>query len=143
MPKGAPAGRPKVLVRRHVLEVKKETREWLSEELDELKQTFIIGKVSRSTGEIVKGIVGHPAGLAAGLAAIAIGAHTIPGIREIVVGIERQAAEAAGESVEVFVRQGLQGIAEGSVERSREEKSMYEGWVDAIWNAIKGAFQEA
>lgn len=58
-------GRPKTLVRRHVLEIKKDTREWLSEELDELKNAFVLGKTARAIGETAKGVLSHPLGFAA------------------------------------------------------------------------------
>lgn len=58
-------GRPKTLVRRHVLEIKKDTREWLSEELDELKNAFVLGKTARAIGETAKGVLSHPVGFAA------------------------------------------------------------------------------
>ncbi len=57
-------GRPKTLVRRHVLEIKEDTRDWLEEQLDGLKSAFIVGKVSRSAGEVLKGAVSHPVGFA-------------------------------------------------------------------------------
>ncbi len=57
-------GRPKTLVRRHILEIKKDTRDWLGGQLDGLKTTFIAGKVTRSAGEVLKGAVSHPVGFA-------------------------------------------------------------------------------
>ncbi len=57
-------GRPKTLVRRHVLEIKEDTRDWLGEQLGELKQAFLVGKATRSAGEVLKGAVSHPVGFA-------------------------------------------------------------------------------
>ncbi len=57
-------GRPKTLVRRHVLEIKKDTRDWIGEQLGELKQAFVVGKATESVGEVLKGAVSHPVGFA-------------------------------------------------------------------------------
>ncbi len=57
-------GRPKTLVRRHVLEIKEDTRKWIGAQLGELKQTFIVGKATQSVGEVLKGAVSHPVGFA-------------------------------------------------------------------------------
>lgn len=68
-------GRPKTLVRRVIFEIKEDTQEWLSEELNGLKQAFIVGKASRGIGEVLKGILSHPVGVgvfAAVLAAIGL-----------------------------------------------------------------------
>ncbi len=51
-------------MRRHVLEIKKETREWLSEELDGLKLVFVAGKGVGAVGETAKGMLSHPMGFA-------------------------------------------------------------------------------
>jgi len=47
------------------LEINPATREWIEEQLDGLEQTFIIGKASRSAGEVLKGALSHPIGFAA------------------------------------------------------------------------------
>ncbi len=140
MDEGKP-GRPRVLIRRHVLEIKKETREWLSDELDELKQTFIIGKTARSVGEVLKGAVSHPAGYLSVIGALILAAHTIPGLRDIVVKLEKDAAEAAGEAIEDFLKTGWKNVTEGSAARTESEREMYERWIDDLWNGIKWLFQ--
>ncbi len=137
----AAPGRPKVLVRRHVLEIKEDTRDWLEEQLDGLKQAFIVGKVSRSVGEVLKGAVSHPAGYLSVTGALIIGAHTIPGIREIVVGFEKKQAEAAGVAIETFVKTGWKSVTEGSAARTEDEREMYERWINDLWNGIKWVFQ--
>ncbi len=44
------AGRPKVLVRRHVLEVKEDTREWIEETIAQFTDRRTYGKTSRVIG---------------------------------------------------------------------------------------------
>ncbi len=134
-------GRPRVLVRRHVLEIKEDTRDWLEEQLNGLKQAFIAGKVSRSVGDALKGALSHPAGYLSILGAVILAAHTIPGVREIVVGFEKKQAEAAGVAVETFVKTGWKSVTEGSAARTEDEREMYERWINDLWNGIKWAFQ--
>ncbi len=43
-------GRPKVLVRRHVLEIKKDTQEWIVEQLDTFTDRRTFGKTGRVIG---------------------------------------------------------------------------------------------
>ncbi len=57
-------GRPRVFVRRHVLEIKEDTRDWLGDQFDGLRRAFVVGKVTRSAGEVLKGAVSHPVGFA-------------------------------------------------------------------------------
>lgn len=76
MVEGGP-GRPKVLLRRHVLEVKEDTRKWLSEELDELKRAFITGTGISALGEVTEGLTSNPlllVGLVGAAVAGAVGA---------------------------------------------------------------------
>ncbi len=56
-------GRPRVLLRRHVIEVKKETREWIEEMIGVITTRQIAGKGLRAVGEAAKGLLSHPAGL--------------------------------------------------------------------------------
>ncbi len=67
------AGRPKVLLRRHVIEVKKETRDWIEEMIGMVTTRHIAGKGLRAVGEAAKGLLSHPAGLLA----IAAGSITL------------------------------------------------------------------
>ena len=139
-PKGAPAGRPRVLVRRHVLEIKEDTRDWIEEQLEGLKETFIAGKAARSAGEILKGAVSHPAGYLSVIGALIVAAHTIPGLKEVVTKLEKDAAEAAGMVVDDFVKTGIRNVTEASSARSRDEREMYEEWVNGLWSFIRSAF---
>ncbi len=45
-----PRGRPKTLVRRHVLEIKKDTREWIVDQLDAFTDRRTFGKTGRVIG---------------------------------------------------------------------------------------------
>lgn len=56
-----PKGRPKTLVRRHVLEIKKDTRDWLEEQIEEVKLAFIAGKGAGAIGDALGGFLGNPA----------------------------------------------------------------------------------
>ncbi len=104
------AGRPKVLLRRHVIEVKKETREWLDEKIEEVTRTYIIGKAARSSGEIIKGAVSHPVGFATiaslvGILALKAGflKDEIAAIQEMVLGAlgaTREAGEDTRKALE-------------------------------------------
>ncbi len=58
------AGRPKVLLRRHVIEVKKETREWIEEMIGTVTTRTIAGKAIEAGGRAARGFLSHPAGLA-------------------------------------------------------------------------------
>ncbi len=44
------AGRPRVLIRRHIIEVKKETRSWIEEQLGSFTDTRTFGKTGRVIG---------------------------------------------------------------------------------------------
>ncbi len=57
------AGRPKVLVRRHVIEVKKETREWIEDLIGTVTTRTIAGKAIEAGGRAARGFLSHPAGL--------------------------------------------------------------------------------
>ncbi len=134
------AGRPRVLVRRHVLEIKEDTRDWLEEQLTGLKQAFVIGKATRSMGEVLKGAVSHPAGYLSVMGALIIAAHTIPGLRDVIIKAETEAAEAAGMAVESFVKTGWRNVTQASAARTEEEREMYEGWISSLWNGIRNYF---
>ncbi len=57
-----PKGRPKTLVRRHVLEIKEDTQEWIEEQITRVLTIQIAGKAARTLGEVIKGAVSHPVG---------------------------------------------------------------------------------
>ncbi len=48
-----PKGRPKTLVRRHVLEVKEDTRDWIEEQLERFTDNRSFGKTSRVVGAAI------------------------------------------------------------------------------------------
>ncbi len=52
----ASPGRPRVLVRRHVLEIKEETQEWI----EELADKYLVGKSIGALGESLQGLLGNP-----------------------------------------------------------------------------------
>ncbi len=132
------AGRPRVLVRRHVLEIKEDTRDWIEEKILPL---VLQVPVVKAVGESLRGALSHPTGYLSVVGAIILAAHTIPGLREIIVGLETAAAEAVGRSVETFVRDSWRAVSEASEARSEEERQMYEEWIAALWRAIEPAFQ--
>ncbi len=125
----------------HTLEIEEETRDWLEEQLSGLKQTFVLGKTARSAGEVLKGVVSHPAGYLSVIGALIILAHTIPGIRDFVAKLEAEAAEAAGVAVEEFVKTGWRNVTEGSAARTVEERLMYERWIEDLWKGIQWLFR--
>ncbi len=132
------AGRPRVLVRRHVLEIKEETREWIEEKILPLVLQVPIVK---AVGQSLRGALSHSTGYLSIVGAIILAAHTIPGLRELVIGLETAAAEAVGRSVETFVRDSWRAVSEASEARSEEEREMYEEWIAALWRAIEPAFR--
>ena len=67
-------GRPKTFVRRHILEVKEETRVWISEELEELKGAFLAGKGIGAVGEATEGLLNNPLLLVGVVGAVVAGA---------------------------------------------------------------------
>ncbi len=134
------AGRPRVLVRRHVLEIKEDTRDWIEEQLNGLKQAFVVGKVSRSVGDALKGALSHPVGYLSILGGVLISLHTLPLIGPAVVEAERKAAEAAGKTIESFVKDTWRSVSASSERRNEEERAMYERWLNDIWNALRWTF---
>ncbi len=50
------AGRPRVLVRRHVLEIKEDTQEFIEDLMDK----WLAGKAIGATGEALQGFLGNP-----------------------------------------------------------------------------------
>ncbi len=98
-------GRPKVLVRRHVIEVKKETREWIEKQIDGIRNAFVLGKVTRSAGETLKGAVSHPVGFLAVTGAttaillkLGLFKEEIAAIQELILGALSSTREAGEEA---------------------------------------------
>ncbi len=50
-------GRPRVLVRRHVLEIKEDTQEWI----ERLADRYLVGKSISALGESLQGLLSNPA----------------------------------------------------------------------------------
>ncbi len=101
----AKAGRPRVLIRRHVLEVKEDTREWIEGMVDEIRNAFILGKVTRSAGETLKGAVSHPVGFLAVTGAttaillkLGLFKEEIAAIQELILGALAATREAGEET---------------------------------------------
>ncbi len=132
------AGRPRVLVRRHVLEIKEETRDWIEEKILPL---VVQVPIVKAVGQTLGGALSHPTGYLSVVGAIVLAAHTIPGLRELVVGLETKAAEAVGRSVETFVKDSWRAVSEASEARTEEERQMYEEWIAALWRSIQWAFR--
>ncbi len=95
----------------------------------------------KAAGRALQGALSHPAGYLSVTGAVILAAHTIPGIREIVIGFEKKQAEAAGRAVEEFVKTGWRSVTEGSAARNAAEREMYEQWIDDLWKGIQWAFQ--
>ncbi len=57
------AGRPKVLLRRHVIEVKEDTREWIEGLIDAQRNASILNSGVKAAGRAARGLLSHPAGL--------------------------------------------------------------------------------
>ncbi len=97
------AGRPRVLIRRHIIEIKEDTREWIEGQIDGLKNAFILGKATRSVGEALKGAVSHPVGFLAVTGAttaillkLGLFKEEIAAIQELILGA-LSATREAGE----------------------------------------------
>ncbi len=107
----------------------------------DLKDTYLQVHGIRAAGRALQGALSHPAGYLSIVGAIILAVHTIPGIREAVIGFEKKQAEAAGQAVETFVKTGWKSVTEGSAARTDEERQMYERWINDLWNGIKWAFR--
>ncbi len=107
----------------------------------DLKDAYLQVHGIRAAGTVLQGAVSHPLGYLSVVGAIILAAHTIPGIRDIVIGFEKKRAEATGAAVEDFVKTGWRSVPEGSAARTNEEREMYERWIEDLWNTIKWAFQ--
>ncbi len=95
-------GRPRVLIRRHVLEIKEETREWLAEELEKLQGREAAAKVAQSFLSTNAGVIIATFGVASTLLAV-------PATRKIIIDflafwrheISVTIAEAIGPALKV------------------------------------------
>ncbi len=124
----------------HTLEIEEDTRDWLEEQFDGLKQAFVVGKVSRSVGDALKGALSHPVGYLSVIGGVIIALHTIPGIRDVVIEFEKKQAEATGEILEIYVKNTWRSVSQSSAARTEDERQMYEGWINSLWNAVRGYF---
>lgn len=77
-----PSGRPKTLVRRHILEVKEDTREWVDDLVDSVVNKVVITK---GVVQPVSAFLGNPSVgnwlvgvIALGVAAVAVKEGTVP-----------------------------------------------------------------
>ncbi len=107
----------------------------------DLKDTYLQVHSIKAAGRAFQGALSHPAGYLSIVGAIILAAHTIPGIREAVVGFEKKQAEAAGIAVETFVKTGWKSVTEGSAARTTDEREMYERWINDLWDAIQWVFR--
>ena len=112
----------------------------LEEKIDVVLDRLTIHRAIQAGGEAVKGALGHPAGYLGVVGAVVIALHTIPGISEFIINLEKKAAEATGRAVERVVKDGWKAVSEGSAARSSDEREMYERWINDLWNAIRGLF---
>lgn len=112
----------------------------LEEKIDSVLDRVTIHRAIQAGGEAVKGAVSHPAGYIGVVGAIIIALHTIPGISDVIINLEKQAAEATGRTVEEVVKGGWRSVTEGSAARNENERAMYERWINDLWNTIRGLF---
>ncbi len=107
------AGRPRVLVRRHVLEIKEDTQEWIESQISRVLAVTYAGKATRSAGEILKGAVSHPVGyvgitLLIAAAAIALkGGDTVRSVQNLETAFLKLTPEEAAA-----FKKGVQSIAD-------------------------------
>ncbi len=80
-------GRPKTLVRRHVLEIKEDMRDWI----EELADKYLVGKSIAAVGDSLQGLLSNPIAfpVLAGAVLTALGiAVGKPGVESIVKWFE-------------------------------------------------------
>ncbi len=106
----------------------------------DLKDAYLQVHGIRAAGRALQGALSHPVGYLSVVGAIILAAHTLPGIRDVVIGFEKKQAEAAGVAVETFVKTGWKSVTEGSAARTEDEREMYEQWINDLWSGIKWAF---
>ncbi len=101
------AGRPKVLLRRHVIEVKKETREWIEELAHSLLDKNVAAGVGKQTISALGRAASHPLGFIAISASITallikmgLAKEEIAAVQEWATGV----AASAGETGETARR---------------------------------------
>ncbi len=100
MVEGKP-GRPRVLVRRHVLEIKEDTQEWL----EGMMNKYLAGVAIRATGEAAEGFLSNPAG------ALILGGGIVAGLAAIV------GADKIAVIIDFF--KDLQGVVDAPTEGER------------------------
>ncbi len=130
-------GRPPIQHHKHIFSFSPEVEVFLDKALDRVT----LHKSIRAGGEALKGALSHPVGYLSVIGAVILAAHTIPGLRDIVIEFEKVQAEAAGEAVEDFVKTGWKNVTAGSAARTEEEREMYGRWINDLWNGIKWVFQ--
>ncbi len=105
----------------------------------DLKEAYLQAHGIKAAGRVLRGALSHPVGYLGIRGAIVLAAHTLPGIRDVVIGFEKKQAKAAGVAVEEFVKTGWKSVTEGSAARTEDEREMYERWINDLWNGIKWA----
>ncbi len=106
-------GRPKVLVRRHILEIKEDTQEWIESQISRVLAITYAGKATRSAGEIIKGAVSHPVGYVGITILIAAVAVALKGgdTARSVQNLETAFLKLTPEEAAAF-KKGVQGIVD-------------------------------
>ncbi len=125
----------------HVLNIPEKEQAFIRETVEALKDAYLQVHGIKAAGRVLAGALSHPVGYLGVVGAVVLAAHTIPGLREIVIAFEKKQAEAAGEAVEDFVKTGWKSVTEGSAARTAGEREMYEKWIDDLWKAIKWVFR--
>ncbi len=75
---GEPLGRPKTLVRRHVLDIKEDTREWLEEEAERLQ-------ARQAAAGVAKSFLSTNAGAIIGTLGVLTTLMAVPATRDVIV----------------------------------------------------------
>ncbi len=129
--------RPPIQHVRHFLVIDDGTQDLIRE----LKDAYLQVHGIKAAGRALAGALSHPVGYLSILGAVIFALHTIPGVRDVVVKFEKEQAEAAGQATEEFVKNTWRSVSEGSAARTENEREMYEGWIQSLWNGIKWVFQ--
>ncbi len=110
MPEGKP-GRPKVLIRRHVIEVKKETREWIESLLDVQVNKVLGVSTGRSVIKALGRAASHPVGFIAISASITalliklgLAKEEIAAVQEWATGVAASAGETGEKARRLLER---------------------------------------
>lgn len=78
-------GPPRIFVRRHILDIKEDTQEFLNEQINKVIAVRTAGRTIEAAGEVLKGAVSHPIGIAivaGSLTALLIGIYGGGGPKE-------------------------------------------------------------